>query len=255
MKYNSTSPVKNRRVCAGEYAVSTSESFPDCPEIANREAVQILNHEIRTPLSLAKLYIQSAARFFLDDKAQLISLLEKAGQQLDNVASLAADAADFYKGFYGDEGVDFVFNLSWLTRDIVKAAEVLYPGFSFHSDCCEMAMIKGRQHQIAQVLHNYLNNAVKYSLGQTMIEVICKTVGNEAFVCVRDFGAGMHPSLSKVIFRSSTRLDNPQHEQVQGSGLGLAVVKRIIEAANGSVGVASVPGEGSNFYFRLPLSA
>jgi signal transduction histidine kinase len=102
---------------------------------------------------------------------------------------------------------------------------------------------------IEQVWINYLTNALKYSGDATQVKL-----GGERMVngtvryWVRDYGPGLSEEEQAALFRPFTRLNY----QVEGHGLGLSIVKRIVEKLDGDVGVESTPGEGSTFYFTLP---
>jgi len=105
---------------------------------------------------------------------------------------------------------------------------------------------------IAQVLMNLLDNAVKYSNGQTAVDVIVSADSERVTIAVRDRGIGILPSEQKKIFEKFYRVSSGLVHNVKGSGLGLAIVNHVIKAHGGRVDVDSVPGEGSTFTITLP---
>jgi two-component system, sensor histidine kinase and response regulator len=102
---------------------------------------------------------------------------------------------------------------------------------------------------IEEVWINYLTNAIKYGGVPAQIELgyDALTDGTIRF-WVRDNGPGIDPEQQHRLFQPFSRLDNPT---IQGHGLGLSIVKRIVERLGGSVGVESSPGQGSKFWFTL----
>jgi len=106
--------------------------------------------------------------------------------------------------------------------------------------------------QINQVFTNLIDNALNYlhPLRKGIITVSGEIAGERSRYCVSDNGIGIEPSHQKKIFEIFHRL-NPQ-ESVPGEGLGLTIVRRIVERHKGSITVESIPGEGSRFYVELP---
>jgi two-component system phosphate regulon sensor histidine kinase PhoR len=105
--------------------------------------------------------------------------------------------------------------------------------------------------RIMQVLVNYLSNAIKFSpIGATVV-VTASIVGECAEVAVTDTGPGLRAQDALMIFEKFFQAAHGK--QLGGNGLGLTITKLIIEAHAGSIGVSSEPGNGSTFWFRLPV--
>lgn len=113
----------------------------------------------------------------------------------------------------------------------------------------------GYEPWVEEVWVNYLSNAIKYGGEPVHFEVGAEIVETEenkkrmARFWVRDFGPGISPENQKLLFKSFERLSQVK---TQGYGLGLSIVRRIVEKLGGNVGVESTLGEGSLFYFMLP---
>lgn len=109
--------------------------------------------------------------------------------------------------------------------------------------------------KLKQVLYNYLSNAIKFSPEGGQVQVRARRVGQDAYrIEVEDQGIGIRPEDIPRLFTEFQQLDISPSKKYQGTGLGLALTKRIIEAQGGQVGVTSTSGKGSVFYAVLPLS-
>lgn len=106
--------------------------------------------------------------------------------------------------------------------------------------------------RLAEVVANLLDNAAKYSHPGTPIEVELSTVGDWARIVVRDSGIGIEPDDLEAVFAGYRTA--PARRMAPGSGIGLQLSRRLVEAEGGRLRATSVPGEGSAFYVELPLA-
>jgi two-component system sensor histidine kinase KdpD len=106
--------------------------------------------------------------------------------------------------------------------------------------------------RIAEVLQQLLDNAGKYSPPETHIQITAELRRSELVVSVADRGSGVDDIEQTMIFEKFYRGRN-QRVSIQGTGMGLAIVKAIIELHGGTVGVTSQVGRGSVFHFTLPM--
>jgi signal transduction histidine kinase len=104
-----------------------------------------------------------------------------------------------------------------------------------------------------QVLANLLDNALKYTLGGGHVEIAARREGNDAVLTVTDTGVGIPPDELPHIWDRLYRGDKSR--STRGLGLGLSLVKAIVEAHRGRVDVESSPGSGARFELRLPADA
>ena len=117
--------------------------------------------------------------------------------------------------------------------------------------------------RLVQVVTNLLSNSIKFTSQAGKIRITAKQLaadesdglGEKLEVCVSDTGIGIPASEHDNIFQKFKQVANTLSEKPNGTGLGLAICKEIVEYFGGSIWVESTPGEGSSFYFTVPVSA
>ena len=108
------------------------------------------------------------------------------------------------------------------------------------------------KHRIEQVIVNLLNNAVKYSPKSKRIDIFIKQEADAVQVAIQDFGIGIPLEKQAHLFDRYYRVDYSGN-QYSGLGLGLYISSEIVKKHEGTIGVKSRPGEGSTFWFTLPV--
>jgi signal transduction histidine kinase len=106
---------------------------------------------------------------------------------------------------------------------------------------------------ITQVIHNLLDNAFKYSGNSDLIEVYAKSDKKSVIISVKDYGIGIPSEERDKIYSRFYRISNDHTQQVKGSGIGLTIVKQIIESHGGTISLESKVGSGSTFIIKLPI--
>jgi signal transduction histidine kinase len=111
--------------------------------------------------------------------------------------------------------------------------------------------VQGKEVQLRHLLHNLLSNALKYhGASRPRVHLGVQSAEDHCVFSVQDNGLGIAPEEREQIFDMFVRLHDP--ERIPGTGIGLALCRRIVEHHGGRIWVESVPGEGSTFYFTLP---
>ena len=106
---------------------------------------------------------------------------------------------------------------------------------------------------LVQVIYNLVDNAVKFSGTSSRIDIDLKSNEDEINLIVRDYGIGIPVKDQEKIFDRFYRSDEAQRMSIGGSGIGLTIVKKIIEAHNWRIAVTSEVGKGSSFVVSIPL--
>jgi two-component system sensor histidine kinase/response regulator len=220
------------------------------------EFISIASHELKTPLTSVKGYMQLLERN-LDrgDIATVKRHLDKAQIQMEKLSDLIADLLDISK----IESGKLKFNKKYFDINVLldSVIEIIYqsnPEFKILKKGNVNQEIFADEARIEQVVINFLTNAIKYSPGTTEIHINLESFGDRIYLGVRDFGIGIVPEMQQHVFDKFYRVEETAM-RFQGLGIGLYISSEIIRRHSGEIGVKSQPSEGSEFYFTLPVNA
>ncbi len=220
------------------------------------EFISVVSHELRTPLTSIKGYID----LILDGDTGEINELQRdflgiVIQNSDRLNSLINDLLDIEKIETGKIAMKFEnISLSNLINTAVKtmrsAAE--NKGLKLISQIEEGIEIYGDSDRIIQVLTNLISNAIKFTK-KGKVTVKAKLINGKSEIIVQDTGVGISKSDEKKLFTKFFRSDNEYTKEVGGTGLGLCIVKEIVEKHGGEMEVESELNKGSEFRVIIPL--
>jgi len=244
----SYSPEKQDEVLMG---LITDISAEKIEEQRKEDYVALLNHELKSPLTTMKLYIQMAIKQArAAHNVQVPEILEKAELQIGIMSRMIDNF--LITSAVSNAHLQLIpepFQMIRLIHETVTEVGLVYPDRKFDFSFSSEELVFADREKIAQVMANYLSNAVKYSVSGA-ISIKCISNAGWLQVSVADKGNGIAPEDQSKIFGRFYRT-NPRG--IKGFGLGLYLVKEIIDAHRGKVWLESVPGFGSTFHFSLPV--
>ena len=228
-------------------------------EGAKDEFLAIVSHELRTPITSIMgslgLMANEVAGTLPERARQLASLALANGERL---LLLVNDLLDIQRIEAGKLDIDRQpIELNALVRDCLEHNRAYADKFGSHfvlHDTAPGIMIDGDPQRLAQVLDNLLSNAAKYGREQDEVTVRITRDEGWARVSVEDHGPGIPEAFRAHIFGKFSQGDASHRRRRDGTGLGLFIARSLIEQHDGRMGFDSTPGEGSTFFFELPVA-
>ncbi len=216
------------------------------------EFINIATHEMKTPLTTAKAYVQLVmASSSPGEDAQKYA--RKATEGLDKLNRLVSDLSDASKIQDGKLHYNLSsFDFNKMLDDTIAEVTHIEKKHTLQKIGNCSRLIKGDKERLQQVVTNLLSNAVKYSPQADKIIVKVEEADDKIKVAVQDFGLGIDKAHVKKIFERYYRIEEHAHHY-QGMGVGLYISHNIIQRHNGTMWVESEPGQGSTFYFTVPV--
>jgi signal transduction histidine kinase len=222
------------------------------------EFISGVSHELRTPLTSIKGFSSLLAE---EKFGQLPEEAKKRLEKIDENVNKLVDMVNTLLDIARIESGKMEIKIA--PADVVKiirdAGELLAPqiqtkGVSLILDLPNSMTVYIDKNLIERVFINLINNATKFTPKGGEIRVSCKRENSHAVIAVSDTGCGIDKGNLDKLFQEFFRVDNPVNREVRGSGLGLSLVKRIIETHKENIWVESEVGKGTKFYFTLKLA-
>ena len=217
--------------------------------------ISTIHHELRTPIAIIKGYASTLGREDVEWDSSVIrdnmAIIEDEADRLTDLVEDLLTASRIQASRELRLNVADT-DLQQLAARSVERLEVQSNhsfNFSFPPD---FPVIQGDEARLRQVFDNLLTNAIKYSPPETTITVGGRFTASSVTIFVRDEGAGIAQDQIDKIFDRFYRIDDRLTRRAHGTGLGLYLVKAIVEAHGGEISLKSQVGSGSTFYFTIP---
>ena len=249
------SPVFEHEKVTGAVAVIHDMTELKRLETMRRDFVANVSHELKTPLTSIKGFVETLLGGALEDKENSINFLKIINNHADRLNVLIDDLLELSHieskevELRKDKFIlaDLVNEVVWGFKSQAKKKQIEIS--SALAQDLEMVADKSK---IEQVLTNLINNAIKYNKEKGFVKIYAEQSVGEIKIVIEDSGVGITEKDRLRIFERFYRVDKARSRELGGTGLGLSIVKHIIELHAGSVGVQSIEGFGSKFWFILP---
>ncbi len=225
--------------------------------------VATISHELRTPLAVIRSAAQNLSAGVVSDLGRARrygELIEDEGRRLTEMVEQVLE----YARITGDKPLAArqSVNIAELARDVTRSCQPLCDeagvALDVTADPADPPVVAGDQAALRRALHNLIGNALKHGADGRWIglkvEKATARRRKEVLLTVSDRGRGIDTADIGHVFEPFYRGRRAIDEQVHGNGLGLSLVRRVVEAHGGSVTVESAPGRGTAFIMRLPAS-
>lgn len=226
---------------------------------AKSNFVSNVSHELKTPLSLISLFaeILELGRVSSEEKkAEYYRIIRHESGRLNKMID---NILDFSKIEAGRKTYNFAaVDMAEVIEDVLASYryQISNSGFELQTNIQpDLPPVFMDREAMAQAISNLLDNAIKYSGKVKRLSITAEMRGADLSIEIADQGIGIPRAEQAKIFEKFYRVGNGLVHDVKGSGLGLALVKHIIEAHHGTISVASEVGQGSRFRIVIPLSA
>ena len=226
---------------------------------AKSNFVANVSHELKTPLSLLSLFseILELGRVNSEEKkTEYYRIIRHESLRLNKMID---NILDFSKIEAGRK--TYVFTHSDMAEVIENVLssyryQIINSGFDIQTNVQrDLPPVLIDRDAMAQAISNLLDNAIKYSAKVKQLSITAKTIGSDLSIEIADRGIGIPGAEQAKVFEKFYRVGNGLVHDVKGSGLGLSLVKHIIEAHHGTISVESEVGRGSRFTIRLPVAS
>lgn len=227
--------------------------------LAERQSDFLANvtHELKTPLSVMQAAGENLADGRVDNRERLRSYGSHIYSEAVRLRKMIDRLLDVAKA---DAGESFIhpkpIAINRYLSDFVDEHRnyIQEKGFTLHTSIPEsMPQVMLDEHSLDTVLSNLVNNAIKYSNGEKYLGIYLSQKGKDAILQVEDHGIGMKKEAINHIFEKFYRAEDTLTAETKGYGLGLSIVKNLIDLNGGSVSVASQEGRGSTFTVTFPF--
>jgi PAS domain S-box-containing protein len=246
------------RVTSGIAIIRNTSKDREVEEIKS-DFISIVSHELRTPLTAIKGFLSMTLKndfgALTEKQFHYLSRVYQSNQRMIDLVEDLMDATYIESGKIN------------LTIDPVAMESVIAEVVSevAGKGAANQIMINVRRRQrlplvladetrLHQIVLNLVDNAIKYSMPGTEVEIDFKIQGDELITTVSDHGVGISKSQIDRLFTKFGRIFNPLSIQAGGTGLGLYIVKNLVESHGGRIWVTSQEGKGSKFHFSLPIA-
>lgn len=226
-------------------------------ERMKQEFVSMVSHDLRTPLTSIQVFLNMLCKGMLGQTSELLAKkATMADRNASRLINLINDLLDIEKMESGQLTLACEDSslLSVLERSVDSVRAVAeQQGITVEILSNDDIHVMADGDRLVQVMVNLLGNAVKFSPKGGKVRVTLEAAGDAVFVKVADEGRGVPEALRATIFERFKQVSTKDATEKKGTGLGLAICKAIVEQHGGTIGVDSVEGRGSTFWFRLPV--
>jgi signal transduction histidine kinase len=213
--------------------------------------VMAITHELKTPISVSRLNLETLQRYKLDEekKEKLLNMTLQETLRLDNLINNILISSQLEGHSYRVSKEEF--NLSGLVTDVIHQFGIRYNERKLIRNIEDDIDITGDPLLLKLLVSNLLENANKYSPKNKPITIELKEAAEAIQLSVKDEGCGISNEEKKNVFKKFYRIGNEQTRTTKGTGLGLYLCKKIAEDLGGSITVEDNPPQGSNFIVRF----
>lgn len=223
-------------------------------DMLRRDLIANVSHDLRTPLTIIKSYAEMIRDISGDNPAKRQQHTGVIIDETDRLSLLVSDLLDLSKLEAGTAELSYTrFDLSEMVSNILQGFQVLseQEGYLFSAELDEECVVYADARRMEQAIYNLISNAINYTGEDKSVFVVVKMKESGVFFSVRDTGSGLSEEEQKRVWERYYKSSQSHRRTGRGTGIGLSIVKHVLEAHDASYGINSKPGCGSEFWFEL----
>ena len=219
-----------------------------------KELIANISHDLRTPLTLIRGYSEIMRDLPDENTPENMQVIIDETTRLSELVNDLLDLSRIQAGAY--EPKRTAFDLSGAVREVMQRYDTLtkHRGYHLSFNADSEAWVYADRGMVLQVIYNLINNAINYTGEDKQVSVIQTVHDNRVRISITDTGKGIAPEEMPMIWDRYYKVDKVHRMAMIGTGLGLSIVKSILEQHHAAYGVNSRLGEGSTFWFEMPLA-
>lgn len=212
----------------------------------------IASHDLQEPLRKIRTYsslLNRANEDKFDDRSkELAQKINSSSQRMQNMVRDVLTLSSI-----NDNAELFDVSIEEAVKAAIEDNEIMILEKNAEIKYNPLPVVKGNLQFLSQLFSNLISNSIKFCIDQPIINITAEQKGNKVFIYVTDNGIGMNKEDTENIFIAFKRLHS--RAQFEGSGIGLAIAKKIVDVHNGQMNVESQPGKGTTFILELPVAS
>ena len=246
------------RVTSGIAIIRNTQKDREIEEIKS-DFISIVSHELRTPLTAIKGFLSMVIKNDFgplnDKQSHYLTRVYQSNQRMIDLVEDLLDVSYIESGkinlAINPVGLDNV--ISDVVSELAGKGETndITIRVKRHA---KLPLVLADETRLHQIMLNLLDNAIKYSMPGSLVQIDCTIQGDELITTITDHGVGIGKGQIDRLFTKFGRIYNPMSVQAGGSGLGLYIVKNLVESHGGRIWVTSQEGKGSKFRFSVPIA-
>lgn len=223
---------------------------------AREEFISIASHELKTPITSIKAFTQILKQKLRGKvEPDTLKMLDRTEGQIERLITLIRELLDITKIQAGKLSFSEEYlDLFRLVTEIVNDFQLINKSHEISLEGSGTYNVLGDKDRLGQVINNLISNAIKYSPNKKKIVITLTSDKNSVTVQVQDFGIGIDKASLPRVFERFFRGSNSESGSLSSLGLGLYISAEIIRRHHGQIWVQSKKGQGSTFFFQLPLA-
>lgn len=238
-------------------ALNTASYEMQKTDFYHRDLIANVSHDLKTPLTMIKSYAEMIYDISGDNQAKRNEHLQIIISEADRLNNLVSDMLTVSKLQSNNVSLNKEkFDIVYIAKNVFDTFKILneHDGYNITFEAPKSILVFGDKEKIKQVMANLISNAVKYAGEDKVVNIELKRIGRKIQFSVKDHGVGISNEEISHVWERYYRTSANHGRDIDGTGIGLSIVKGILVLHNADYGVKSKVGKGSTFWFTMDIA-